>query len=244
MSEAEIIRTKRELLRLSLYLRSLSNKSGLISKRKSGFSAFSHWMEAAFIYLENDPQPTIAGIKDLLSHDALEDPVFDDTRKRTKRWGNEERFMRALERYAGHATLTTISYLTKPEPTIKHLHIAGHNPQNPESTATPQVREAAEHARNIDYLRSIGELPDREFLKKLADSLSNIRNVDAFYVLESEGSPRREKGRKKVLRKCTEALHYLVPRASKMAPQYFVQLVSEIDSIVRKYDLDLDLGEY
>lgn len=111
-------------------------------------------MEAVFIYLENDPQPTIAGIKDLLSHDALEDPMFDNPRNRTRRWGDETRFMRALERHAGHATLTTVKYLTKPEPTIAHLRLAGHDPEATD-IPTPQIKEAAEHARNIDYLRSI-----------------------------------------------------------------------------------------
>lgn len=59
MTEREIYKTEQELLKFVLFLRGLSNRSGLIEKRQSGYSAFSHWMEAAFIYLENDPHPTL-----------------------------------------------------------------------------------------------------------------------------------------------------------------------------------------
>lgn len=64
-TDEEITNIKRELLHLCLYLRSLSNSSGLVKERKSGYTAFSHWMEAVYIYLENDSHPTIRGIKEL-----------------------------------------------------------------------------------------------------------------------------------------------------------------------------------
>lgn len=122
-SDRENYNTRKELLKLVLFLRSLSNTSGLISKRQSGYSAFSHWMEAVYIYLENDPKPTLQGIKEIAAHDSIEDPSFHKLTKSSQvRWQTPEKVRRQLIKYGGNEVIRNVERdLTKPEIDRRHI---------------------------------------------------------------------------------------------------------------------------
>lgn len=256
MTEREVYKTERELLKFVLFLRELSNQSGLIEKRQSGYSAFSHWMEAAFIYLENDPHPTLQGLKEVAAHDSLEDPNFNSPKKSTlARWKTSDRVRQQLEKYGGagisHAVETK---LTKPVATGEHLDdhhreiwrdTQGENASEKAhrffAAHSPDVHAKAKHNRNRTYLAKIQESEDETFRKKLSDTLSNIRNIDAYVLLEPNGSSAQEAGRRKMERKCMEIVEFFLPKAKDTAPSYYVQLVSELESLKRTYGLSISL---
>ncbi len=112
-----------------LFLRSLSNTSGLIPKRRSGYSAFSHWMEAVYIYLENDPKPTLQGIKEIAAHDAIEDPSFHKANRSSQiRWQTPERVRQQLVKYGGKTVIQTVERdLTKPPLDKRHLEVGNND---------------------------------------------------------------------------------------------------------------------
>lgn len=132
--------------------------------------------------------------------------------------------------------MNTVKKLTKPEITERHYHRIGFT-DNGMGTPSSKETEHAGYIRNFEFLKSISRLTKTDFRKKLADSLSNIRDVDTFVALEPAYSKEREIGRRKIVRKCQEIIVYLLPRASQIAPTYFVQLVSEIESLIQEYGL-------
>lgn len=115
-TEREAYQIRKDLLKFILFLRGLSNSSGLIKKRQSGYSAFSHWMDAVYIYLENDPHPTIQGIREIAAHDSLEDPDFSiGNRSAQIRWATPEKVRIQLIKYGGEDTVHRIeTHFTKP----------------------------------------------------------------------------------------------------------------------------------
>lgn len=121
-TEQETFKIRKDLLKFILFLRSLSNTSGLIKKRQSGYSAFSHWMDAVYIYLENDPHPTLQGIQEIAAHDALEDPDFSfESRSSLIRWSTAEKVHGQLIKYGGKETIHRVeTQFTKPLVTVKH----------------------------------------------------------------------------------------------------------------------------
>jgi len=42
-------------------------------------------------------------------------------------------------------------------------------------------------------------------------------------------------------RKCDEIVEFLLPRAKEIAPSYYVQLVSELQSLKKTYNLEVSL---
>lgn len=66
----------RHLQMLLLQLKKLSHGSGRVAGRKNGALAFSHWLEAGYLYLLYDPRPSIEGLYQVLCHDIYEDPKW------------------------------------------------------------------------------------------------------------------------------------------------------------------------
>jgi len=213
-------------------------------------------MEAAFIYLENDPHPTLHGLKEVMAHDSLEDPNFNSPKKSTlTRWNTAGRVRQQLEKHGGagisHAVETK---LTKPVVTGEHLddhHREIWRDTQGESISEKSVRFFSAHPpethakakqnRNRTYLSKIQDSEDETFRKKLSDTLSNIRNIDAYVLLEPNGSRAQEAGRGKMERKCMEIIEFFLPKAKDTAPSYYVQLVSELESLKRTYDLSISM---
>jgi hypothetical protein len=198
-SDREAFQIRKDLLKFTLFLRGLSNTSGLVEKRHSGYSAFSHWMDAVYIYLENDPHPTLQGIREIAAHDAIEDPNYSrDGKSPQARWQTPEKVRQQLIRYGGFQTVDTVeNKLTKPPVSGRHVdngqnemwHRTFEQPEPERSRkffaeASPMRYAEARADRNKEYLtKIISELDDVTFRKKLADTLSNIRNVDAFVLI-------------------------------------------------------------
>ncbi len=108
--------------------------------------------------------------------------------------------------------------------------------------SNPEVFRMAKDARNKQYLESFASGSDTIFCKKLADSLSNIRNIDAFILSKKPGSPGELGGKQQIIRKCQEILEFLLPRAQRIAPSYYVQFISEIESLKKTYNFPLNMG--
>lgn len=255
-SDREYYHTRKELLKFVLFLRSLSNASGLIPRRQSGYSAFSHWMEAVYIYLENDPKPTLQGLKEIAAHDSIEDPSFQESSKSSQvRWQTPERVRRQLVKYGGSDAIHVVErHLTKPEVSGRHLGdehtdawltIPGSD-ENERArkffSVAPDLYVDARAERNKAYLSKIlWELDDTTFRKKLADTLSNIRNIDAYVLPETDRTGSRQEGKEKVERKCREIVEYFLDRSRRVAPSYYVQLVSELESLKTAYALSFSM---
>ncbi len=252
-SDREAYQIRKDLLRFTLFLRSLSNTSGLVSRRQSGYSAFSHWMDAVYIYLENDPKPTLQGIREIAAHDSLEDPNFNlSSKSQQNRWQTPERVRQQLIKYGGHQALETVEHkLTKPVVSGRHIphdqreiwhqtfgKTEAERVETYFSQVPPKRYAEARAERNKEYLTQIiSELDDTTFRKKLADTLSNIRNIDAYVLLETDTDNYQQEWRKKMERKCGEIVEYFLSRAQEVAPSYYVQLVSELESLKRTYTL-------
>ena len=73
-------------------------------------------MDAVYIYLENDPHPTIQGIREIAAHDSLEDPDFSiGNRSSQIRWATPEKVRKQLIKYGGEDTVHRIeTHFTKP----------------------------------------------------------------------------------------------------------------------------------
>lgn len=255
-SERECYNLKKDLLKFVLFLRSLSNTSGLISKRRSGYSAFSHWMEAVYIYLENDPKPTLQGIKEIAAHDAIEDPSFHKANRSSQiRWQTPEKVRQQLIKYGGTETIRTVERdLTKPRLDKRHIdaahdqiwiHMSWENEGDQIRkffSEKPELYMNAKAIRNKAYLSKIlWELDDITFLKKLADTLSNIRNIDAYVLLENNQSLAYKQGKEKMERKCREIVDYFLSRSKRVGPSYYVQLISELESLKETYSLNFSM---
>ena len=100
----------------------------------------------------------------------------------------------------------------------------------------------AKAIRNKAYLSKIlWELDDITFLKKLADTLSNIRNIDAYVLLENNQSLAYKQGKEKMERKCREIVDYFLSRSKRVGPSYYVQLISELESLKETYSLNFSM---
>ena len=73
LSIVENIDIQRHLQILLKQLKKLSHGSGRVAGRKNGALAFSHWIEAGYLYLLYDPRPSIEGLYQVLCHDIYED---------------------------------------------------------------------------------------------------------------------------------------------------------------------------
>jgi hypothetical protein len=47
----------------------------------------------------------------------------------------------------------------------------------------PHIYERGQVRRNDDFIQKIIALNDRDFLKKIPDLLSNLRTLDAFFIV-------------------------------------------------------------
>ncbi len=180
-------------------------------------------------------------------HDALEDPDFSQSKRDHKRWGSIIEVRNSLVKYAGEKSVSRVErHLTKPMVNVHHFdgivqakwnifasrgnfkeaedYISGVCAENPDALAI------AKHARNREYLEDLRNAPDDIFREKLADSLSNVRNMDAFILGHGE-----RQGKAKIARKCQEICDYFLSRALKTAPSYYIQLTSEIESLQETY---------
>lgn len=93
-------------------------------------------------------------------------------------------------------------------------------------------------SRNNRHLYKIRHhLSDVYFLEKMADVLSNVRNLDAFAVPET----RYIDSVGKVRRKCMEIINYYLPRVMDLNDSYYCQIYSELVSLSEKYALRLPL---
>lgn len=109
-------------------------------------------------------------------------------------------------------------------------------------SAKPELQMHAKAMRNKAYLSKIlWELDDITFLKKLADTLSNIRNIDAYVLLEKKQSATYKEGKEKMERKCREIVEYFLNRSKQVGPSYYVQLISELESLKETYSLSFSM---
>ena len=76
LSTRETSEILRHLQMLLIQLKKLSHGSGRVAGRKNGALAFSHWLEAGYLYLLYDPRPSIEGLYQVLCHDIYEDPKW------------------------------------------------------------------------------------------------------------------------------------------------------------------------
>lgn len=230
--------TKKSLFSLGIYLRRLSNQSWLVKIRSSGQTAFTHWMEAIFIYIHSDPSPTIDWLRRVAAHDALEDPLFQDENDTI--WSKKVTIQR-LQKFVGSDNLELVKrFHTKPAPSPEHL------PQDERRmwdgltffpNKQPAQKEILHMARNRRHTERINKYhPDIYFLEKMADAISNLRSMDAFSLDNTS-----DEGRKKIHRKCAEAIQYYLPRVVKLWDAYTCQMIFELKSLNEKYWLGFTL---
>jgi hypothetical protein len=244
-NENEVYIAKKRLAKLAIFLRKLSNTSGIIWKRSSGQTAYSHWIEAVYIYIQNDPSPTIDGLMRVGSHDTIEDPDFETN---TSAQWTKERTVGKLEKLIWKENLQKVrDFHTKPR--IERiwlnqqdnliLRISSHFPDQYERTKT-EIQHKRKLERNRHHLSKIQhELTDTYFLEKMADALSNVRNLDAFSI---DGNT--QEGITKIRRKCMEIVTYYLPRIQNLHDGYFCQFYTELMSLNTKFHLLLPLNEW
>lgn len=251
-------KNSRKRVRLILrYLKWLSQRTGLIDLRSSGHSAFSHWLEAGYIYLVCDPHPTIDGFIRVVGHDTEEDPRQWINSKEVGlpiRTGLGDSLSEKLQRILGSKNhWAIVAYQTKPPISPNTINLDG---QLQQATAkrlswaallafkkerNPEWYELARSTRNTAFIaRQATEANDRFFLEKMPDLLSNLRSLDAFLFSAGEKDWAIKKAKDKMRRKCLEVLNGYIPRLlriGKIADIYLIQILVEIGSLNAEHSL-------
>lgn len=230
----------RHLQTLLIQLKKLSHGSGRVAGRKNGALAFSHWLEAGYLYILYDPRPSIEGLYQVLCHDIYEDPkwhIKPTERQDSRTWeldtigsGTQTALKKRVERLISTSGGATIErHFTKPPVTFTNSEmqddwaftalvysdaLTKHGLAGANAylkEKAPNVYEHGQIRRNEHFIQNIIALNDRGFLKKMPDLLSNLRTLDAFVIVETT-EIEKAKWKAKILRKLEEVYKYYLPR--------------------------------
>jgi hypothetical protein len=259
----------RHLQTLLIQLKKISHGSGRVAGRKNGALAFSHWLEAGYLYLLYDPRPSIEGLYQVLCHDIYEDPkwhVKPTERQDSRVWAldtvgsdTQTALKKRVERLIGKSGGATIErHFTKPPVIFTNsemqdgLALTTHVYSDILAKfglaaanaylkeKAPNTYERGQIRRNEDFIQNIIALNDRDFLKKMPDLLSNLRTLDAFVITETT-EIEKAKWKAKILRKLEEVCKYYLPRLIQTGNAGYAYLIL-IHHEVTSIDAKFNLG--